>query len=73
MLNFKNIFHSKNLSYFISLFFFLLFVVIILKYFNSAVENFAIEKEKDSVIEKDSVVKPHSNSFTKSMLNPVKI
>ena len=85
MLNFKQIFHSKNLSYFISLFFFILIVVIILKQLSSIIENFETEKEKDIVTEKEkdivtekdpvikeSFVKPLSYSFTKSSLNPIK-
>jgi flagellar biosynthesis/type III secretory pathway M-ring protein FliF/YscJ len=42
----QQIFQSKNLSHFISLFFFLLFAFAILKYLNSVVEGFSSEKAK---------------------------
>lgn len=102
----QQIFQSKNLSHFISLFFFLLFAFAILKYLNSVVEGFSSEKNKDvkekdkkeekekekdkkdekdkkekdkkeedkkEEVVKESFVKPLSYSFTKSILNPVKI
>ena len=83
----QQIFQSKNLSHFISLFFFLLFAFAILKYLNSVVEGFSSEKakkeeeakeeekkeaKKEEVV-KESFVKPISHSFTKSTLTPVKL
>jgi hypothetical protein len=48
----QQIFQSKNLSHFISLFFFLLFAFAILKYLNSVVEGFSSEKAKKEEEEK---------------------
>ena len=42
MFNIQNVFHEKNLTHFISLFFFLLFVIIILKYIRNLLESLSL-------------------------------